>query len=65
MESKKTQPEKELNQLLSDLDKVMNLCKKMENSSLEDVDSLKKESILLQKELKERYDESNTGKTNS
>jgi len=64
MESKKTQPEKELNQLLSDLDKVMNLFKKMENSSLEDVDSLKKESILLQKELKERYDESNTGKTN-
>jgi len=64
MENKKTQPEDELNQLLSDLDKVMSLFRKMENSSLDDVDALKEESTLLQKELKKRYDESDTGETN-
>ena len=57
--------EKELNQLIEDLNKIMDLFKKMENSSLDDVDSLKKESDLLSKELKERYDEENSSKTNS
>lgn len=47
--------DQELKQLLEDFDKIMNLFKKMEESSLEDVDSLKEESILLQKELKNRY----------
>ena len=56
--------EKELNQLIEDLNKIMDLFKKMENSSLDDVDSLKKESDLLSKELKERYDEENPPKTN-
>ena len=36
----------------------------MENSSLDDVDSLKKESKLLQKELEERYGKEDTPKTN-
>jgi len=55
----------ELEQLLNDFDKIMNLFKKMENSSLEDVESLKKESTLLQKELKERYGEEDSSKTDS
>ena len=37
----------------------------MENSSLDDVDSLKEESILLQKELKERYGQEDTPKTDT
>lgn len=57
--------DKELEQLLSDLNKITDLFKKMENASLDDVDSLKEESTLLQKELKKRYDESNPGKTDS
>ena len=57
--------DKELEQLLGDLNKVMDLFKKIENSSLDDVDSLKEESILLQEELKKRYDESDTGETDS
>jgi len=56
---------KELEQLLSDFDKIMNLFKKMENSSLEDVESLKEESTLLQKELKERYGKEDSSKTDS
>lgn len=55
----------EINQLVEDLDKIMNLFKKMENSSIKDVDSLKKESILLQKELKERYGEENPPETDT
>ena len=51
--------------MVEDLEKILNLIKKMENSSIEDVDALKKESILLHEDLKERYDESDTGKTNS
>jgi len=57
--------DKKLEQMVEDLEKILNLFKKMENSSIEDVDALKKESILIQEELKERYDESDTGKTNS
>ena len=47
--------DKELEQLLGDLNKITDLFKKMENASLDDVDSLKEESTLLQKELKKRY----------
>ena len=56
--------DKELEQMVNDLDKIMDLFKKMENSSLDDVDSLKKESKLLQKELEERYGKEDTPKTN-
>ena len=57
--------DKELKQLLGDLNKIIGFFKKMENSSLEDVDSLKEESILLQKELKERYGEENPPETDT
>ena len=57
--------DKELEQLLSDLNKITDLFKKIENASLDDVDSLKEESTLLQKELKKRYDGSNPGETDS
>jgi Asp-tRNA(Asn)/Glu-tRNA(Gln) amidotransferase C subunit len=57
--------EKELEQMVRDLEKILNLFKKMENSSLDDVDSLKKESILIQEELKERYDKKNSPKTDT
>jgi Asp-tRNA(Asn)/Glu-tRNA(Gln) amidotransferase C subunit len=57
--------DKELEQLLGDLNKITDLFKKMENASLDDVDSLKEESTLLQKELKERYGEENTTETDS
>jgi len=57
--------DKELEQLLGDLNKITDLFKKIENASLDDVDSLKEESILLQEELKKRYDEPDTGKTDS
>lgn len=57
--------ELELEQLLGDLNKITDLFKKIENASLDDVDSLKEESILLQEELKKRYDEPDTGKTDS
>ena len=55
--------DKKLEQMVEDLEKILNLFKKMENSSIEDVDTLKKESILIQEELKERYDKSDTGET--
>lgn len=57
--------DKELEQMVGDLEKVLNLFKKMENSSLDDVDSLKEESILLQEELKERYGKENSPQTDS
>ena len=57
--------DKELEQLLGDLNKITDLFKKMENASLDDVDSLKEESTLLQKELKERYGEEDTTETDS
>jgi Asp-tRNA(Asn)/Glu-tRNA(Gln) amidotransferase C subunit len=57
--------DKELKQMTDDLDRIMNLFKKMEKSSLDDVDTLKKESKLLHKELKERYGEENTSETDS
>ena len=57
--------EKELEQLLGDFDKIVGFIKKLENSSLDDVDSLKEESILLQKELKKRYGEENPPETDT
>ena len=57
--------EKELEQLLEDLNKIMSLFKKMEDTSLDEIDSLKEESNLLSKELKKRYGEENPPETNS
>ena len=55
--------EQELEQLLGDLNKIMELFKKIENSSIEDVDSLKEESILIQEELKKRYGKQDSPET--
>ena len=57
--------DKELKQMTDDLNKLMDLFRKMEKSSLDDVDSLKEESKLLHKELKKRYGEENTSETDS
>ena len=57
--------ENELNQLVSDFDKIIKLFSKMEKASLEDVDALKEESILLQNELRERYEETDSTETDS
>ena len=46
---------KDLDQLINDFDKIIELFSKMEKASMEDVDSLKEESTLLQNELKKRY----------
>ncbi len=55
--------DKKLEQMVEDLEKILNLFKKMENSSIEDVDTLKEESILIQEELKERYDKQDPPET--
>jgi len=55
--------DKKLEQMVEDLERILNLFKKMENSSIEDVDALKKESILIQEELKERYDKQDPPET--
>ena len=55
--------DKKLEQMVGDLERILNLFKKMENSSIEDVDTLKEESILIQKELKERYDKQDSPET--
>ena len=55
--------EEDLGQLIGDLNKILNLFKKMEKSSLDDVASLKEESILPQKELKDRYGKEDSTKT--
>ena len=57
--------DKEFEQLVSDFDKIIELFSKMEKASLEDVDSLKKESTLLQKELRDRYEETDSTETDS
>jgi len=57
--------EKELEQMVGDLEKILNLFKKMENASLDDLDSLKEESILIQEEFKERYGKENPPETDS
>ena len=57
--------EPDLDQLISDFDKIIELFSKMEKASLEDVDTLKKESTLLQKELRDRYAEEDSTETDS
>ena len=57
--------EHDINQLSSDLNKIMNMFRKVESSTLDDVDNLKKELNLLTKELKNRYGQEDTTETNS
>jgi Asp-tRNA(Asn)/Glu-tRNA(Gln) amidotransferase C subunit len=54
-----------INQLMEDLDKVMGLIKKIGEADIEDVDSLKEEIRFTRDELKNRYDQENTPKTNA
>ena len=46
--------DKKLNELMEDLDKVLSLIKKVEESTPEDVDSIKEEIIVTRKELKNK-----------
>ena len=48
--------DKKLNELMEDLDKVLSLIKKLEESTPEDVDSIKEEIKLTRKELKNKYE---------
>ena len=57
--------EHDINQLSSDLNKIMNMFRKVESSTLDDVDNLRKELNLLTKELKNRYGQEDTTETNS
>ena len=54
----------DINQLMEDLDKVMSLIKKIGESDVEHVDSLKEEIKLTRDELKERYGKEDTPETN-
>ena len=51
--------------MAGDLERILSLFKKMEASSLDDLDSLRKESILIQEEFKKRYGKEDTSKTDS
>jgi len=55
----------DINQLMEDLDKVMSLIKKIGESDVEHVDSLKEEIKLTRDELKKRYDKQDTSQTDS
>jgi uncharacterized coiled-coil protein SlyX len=57
--------EHDINQLSSDLNKIMNMFRKVESSALNDVDNLKEELKLLTKELKNRYGSEDTSETDS
>ena len=57
--------EHDINQLSSDLNKIMNMFRKVESSTLDDVDNLKEELNLLTKELKNRYGPKDTTETDS
>ena len=54
-----------IDQLMEDLDKVMSLIKKIGEADVEDVDSLKKEIKFTRDELKNRYGQENTPKTDA
>ena len=47
--------------MVEDFDKVLNLFKKMESSSIEDIEDLKEELGSLQKDLKKRYEKPDIG----
>lgn len=57
--------EHDINQLSSDLNKIMNMFRKVESSTLDDVDNLKEELNLLTKELKNRYGPKDTTETDT
>ena len=57
--------DKKLNELMEDLDKVLGLIKKIGKSTPEDIDSIKEEIELTQKELKDKYGKEDTPKTNA
>ena len=57
--------EHDINQLSSDLNKIMNMFRKVESSTLDDVDNLKEELNLLTKELKNRYGPEDTTETDT
>lgn len=57
--------QKEIEQLTKDMEKILSLIQKMENSSLDNLDSLKEESILIQEEFEKRYGKENPPETNS
>ena len=57
--------DKKLNELMEDLDKVLGLIKKIGESTPEDVDSIKEEIELTRKELKGKYDNEDTPKTDA
>ena len=57
--------DKKLNELMEDLDKVLGLIKKIGKSTPEDIDSIKEEIELTQKELKDKYGKEDPPKTNS
>ena len=54
-----------LKELVEDLDKVLGLIKKIGEATPESVDSVKKEIILTRKELKNKYGEEDTTKTDA
>ena len=56
---------KELEQMVGDLEEILNLFRKMESAKIKDIESLKKDSILLQEKLKKRYGEEYTPETDS
>ena len=55
----------DFDQLVTDFDRIIELFSKMEKATMEDVDSLKKESTLLQNELRDRYEETDSTETDS
>tara|TARA_B100000768_G_C10931468_1_gene229787 strand:+ start:261 stop:437 length:177 start_codon:yes stop_codon:yes gene_type:complete len=57
--------DKKLNELMEDLDKVLGLIKKIGESTPENINSVKEEIELTRNELKDKYDEEDTPKTNS
>ena len=57
--------EHDINQLSSDLNKIMSMFRKVESSTLDDVDNLRKELNLLTKELKNRYGQEDTTETDT
>jgi len=54
-----------IDQLMEDLDKVMSLIKKIGEADVKDVDSLKEEIRFTRDELKNRYGQKNTPKTDA
>ncbi len=50
---------------MEDLDKVLGLIKKIGESTPENINSVKEEIELTRNELKDKYDEEDTPKTNS